>query len=95
MANVARTTNVNVLTLSEIESISGYPGNWKVKIKRSPRYVDEEKCTGCGLCTINCPVKTPNEFNEFGMKSAIYVPFPQAVPLVYRIDYDHCLYFQV
>ena len=95
MANVARTENINVLTLSEIESISGYPRNWKVKIKRNPRYVNEEKCTGCGLCTQNCPIKTPNEYNEyFDNKSAIYVPFPQAVPLVYKIDSAHCLYFQ-
>jgi heterodisulfide reductase subunit A-like polyferredoxin len=87
MVDVARHCNVELLTYSEIESVEGYVGNFKVKVKKKPRYVDVEKCTGCGECFNGCPVEIPNEFDEGqSTRHAIYTPFPQAVPLKATID---------
>ena len=69
-------------------------GNFKVKIKRNPRYVEEDKCTGCGVCRDKCPTKANNEFDEgLGIRKAIYTPFPQAVPNIPVIDKAHCTFF--
>lgn len=87
---------IKLLTYSEVEKVEGFIGNFKVTVKRKPRYVDESKCTGCGLCTQKCPIKkAPNEFEQ-GMtkRSAIYVPFPQAVPNIPVIDSSVCTYFK-
>ena len=73
--------------------VGGFVGNFEVTIKRRARYVKEDICTGCGLCTEKCPQKkVPNEFN-LGMdnRSAIYIPFAQAVPKVATIDPNHCM----
>ena len=95
MVEVARSPNVEILSYSEIVDIQGYVGNFNVKVRKKPRYVIEEKCVGCGVCTEKCPVKIPNEFDMgFGTRKAIYVPFPQAVPLKYTIDRENCLYFK-
>ena len=85
MVDVGRHPNVELLTYSELESIEGEQGNFKVTIKKKARYVDEN-CTGCGSCADVCPVEFPNEF-EMGLsnRNAIFVPFPQAVPLRYTI----------
>jgi len=92
MVDVGRHPNIRLLAYSELKEVSGKEGNFKVKILKKPRYVDETKCTGCGICTQHCPVETPNEFDEgLGVRKAVYVPFPQAVPLIYTIDKDHCL----
>lgn len=92
MIDVGAHPNINLMTYSEVEDIEGYVGNYKAKVKRKPRYVDEAKCTGCGLCTEACPVKDiPDEFNEeLSKRSAIYIPFPYAVPPVYTVDAEHC-----
>jgi len=67
-------------------------GNFRVKILRKPRFVDETKCTGCGVCADNCPAEVPNEFDEgLGMRKAIYMPFPQAVPRVMTVDKENCI----
>ncbi|MGA8849470.1 MAG: CoB--CoM heterodisulfide reductase iron-sulfur subunit A family protein [Dehalococcoidia bacterium] len=94
MTEVARHPYVRILTYSEVVEISGYVGNFRVKIKRKPRYVDEEKCIGCGICQEKCPRKVPSEF-DVGMRErkAIYTPFPQAVPNIPVIDTEHCAYF--
>ncbi len=64
----------------------------KLKFLRKPRYVDETKCTGCGICAQNCPAEAPNEFDEnMGVRKAIYMPFPQGVPRVMVIDKDNCI----
>ena len=84
--------NIRLLTYSEVKEVSGSAGNFIVKVLRKPRYVDEKKCTGCGICTEHCPVEVPNEFDEkLGMRKAVYMPFPQAVPRVVTVDKDDCL----
>lgn len=84
--------NIELITYSEITDIQGYIGNFQVKILKKPRFVKEDKCTGCGACTEVCPIHVPNEFN-FGYSSrrAIYTSFPQAVPLKYTIDEEACI----
>ena len=95
LVTVARHPNIRLLTNSEVTTVSGDAGNFKVTIKKHPRYVDEKKCVGCGECAIKCPSKVPSEFDlALTNRKAIYVPFPQAVPLVYSIDPDNCLYLQ-
>ena len=92
MVDCAQNEKIKIYSYSEVDSVSGFVGNFTVKIKRKVRFVDETKCTGCGLCTEKCPMKNvPNEFN-LGMdnRRAIYIPFAQAVPKVATIDPDHC-----
>ncbi len=94
MASVRSHENVEIMTYSEVVEVSGYVGNFKVKIKRKPRYVDEDKCTGCGVCQEKCPIKAPNDYDVgLGQRKVIYTPFPQAVPNVPVIDKDRCTYF--
>jgi len=84
--------NIRLLTYSEVKKVSGSAGDFTVKVLRKPRYVDEKKCTGCGICFEHCPVEVPNEFDEkLGMRKAIYMPFPQAVPRVVTVDKENCL----
>ncbi len=79
--------NINLLTYSEVREVSGSAGNFRVKIIKKPRYVDESKCTGCDECTKVCPVTLPNEFDRgLGKRKAIYRLFPQSVPNVFAID---------
>ncbi|MCS7119390.1 MAG: CoB--CoM heterodisulfide reductase iron-sulfur subunit A family protein [Archaeoglobaceae archaeon] len=94
MVAVARHPNIKLLTYSEVIEVTGSAGNFNVKILKKPRYVDEEKCIGCGICFNKCPSKVPDEFNlGMSQRRAIYVPFPQAVPLKATIDKEHCIYF--
>jgi heterodisulfide reductase subunit A-like polyferredoxin len=87
MVNVARHPNIDLLTYSEVAGIDGYVGNFKVQVRKKPRYIDVDKCTGCGECTKDCPVILEDEFNMGqGDRKAIYIPFPQAVPQKYTID---------
>lgn len=92
MVDAGRHPNIQLLTYSEVREASKTGGMFKVKIRQKPRYVDETKCTGCGVCTQHCPVEVLNEFDEgLGVRKAIYIPFPQAVPLIYTIDKENCL----
>ncbi len=85
---------IELMTYSEVEEVAGYIGNFKVKVRKKARYVDEDKCTGCGLCQEKCPVKADSEFEAgIGKRKAIYAPFPQAVPNIPVIDREHCVYF--
>ncbi|MGQ9743182.1 MAG: NAD(P)-binding protein [Candidatus Bathycorpusculaceae bacterium] len=87
MAEVARHPNIKLITYAEVESVSGYVGNYEVTILKKPRYVDEEKCTGCGECVKPCTVEMVNEFElGLGYRKAIFRPFPQAVPNVFTIE---------
>jgi len=93
MVDVALNPNIHLYTNSEIQEISGYPGNFKVKTFIKPRGVDIDRCTNCGRCTEKCPVTVESEFDErLGKRKAIYIPFPQAVPAIRTVDFDHCLY---
>ena len=95
LVEVGRHPDISLYSLSEITNIKGEPGNFTVTIKRYPRYVSEEKCTGCGLCEEKCPKKVPNEYEqELSERKAIYVLFPQAYPATRVIDKNSCIYFQ-
>ena len=92
MVDVAQNEKIRIFSYSEVEAIKGFVGNFNVTIKRKARFVKEDVCTGCGLCTEKCPQKkVPNDFN-LGMdyKRAIYIPFAQAVPKVATIDPNYC-----
>jgi len=92
MVDAGRHPNIRLLAYSEIREIKKDGDVFKVKIVRKPRYVDETKCTGCGQCALHCPVEVRSEFDEgLGVRRAIYVPFPQAVPLIYTIDKESCI----
>jgi len=94
MVNVAQHPNIELLSYSDVTGFSGYVGNFTARIRRRPRYVEEEKCNGCGLCTEKCPISVPSEFDcGLGKRKAIYRPFPQAVPNIPVIDREHCLFF--
>ncbi len=91
MVSVGQHENIELFTYSEVVEVDGFVGNFKVKIKKKPRYVNMEKCTGCGMCMEKCPTKVISEFEEkLTERKAIYTPFPQAVPNVPVIDADHC-----
>jgi heterodisulfide reductase subunit A-like polyferredoxin len=87
MVDTANHPNIHLLTYTEIVHIEGKAGEFKVTLRKKPRYVDAAKCTACADCVGQCPVTLPNEFDMgLGKRKAIYVPFPQAVPLKYTID---------
>jgi len=87
MTTVGQHPYIQLMSYSEVEDVSGYVGNFKVKIKRKARYVDEAKCTGCNECAKVCPVELISEFEEgLSKRKAIYIPFPQAVPNKAAID---------
>jgi heterodisulfide reductase subunit A len=91
MVEVSKHPKIKLLTYSEVQEISGYVGNFKVKILKKPTYVDPDKCTLCDECTKVCPVVVPNEF-DIGLtgRRAIYIPFPQAIPATYTLDIKSC-----
>jgi len=95
MVEVAQHPNITLYTYSEVESVEGFVGNFKVKIRKKARDLDENLCTGCGLCTTKCPQKKiPSEFEQgLGFRTAIYTPFPQAVPNKPVIDRHNCTYY--
>ncbi len=95
MVEVAQHPNITLYTYAELESLEGFIGNFKARIRRKSKSLDEKLCTGCGLCTTKCPTKKiPSEFNEgLGKRTAIYVPFPQAVPNKPVIDRVNCTYY--
>jgi len=98
MVETSRHPNIELLTYSEVVGLEGTAGNFKAKILKKPRYVSEEKCTGCGNCIEKCPTKKlniPNEFDHgMGSRKAIYIPFEQASPLCATIDTENCLHFK-
>jgi heterodisulfide reductase subunit A len=94
MVEVGQHPKIKLMTYSEIDEISGFIGNFKVKIKNKAAYVDWTRCNGCGLCTEQCPKKVPSEFDQkLGNRKAIFSPFPQAIPNKVVIDKNNCIYF--
>ena len=92
LSEVARHPKIHIITLSEVQSIKGKVGNFKVSIIKKARYVHEDKCSGCGSCVNECPVELPNSFDQdIGFRKAIYIPFPQATPYVCAVDIDSCI----
>lgn len=93
LVECGRHLNINLLTLSDLVSLDGEPGRFKAVVRQRPRYVDPAKCIACGLCAEKCPKKVSNDFNmEIGQRKAAYLSYPQAVPLKYAIDPEHCIW---
>ena len=87
LVECGRHLNIELLTLSEIEAISGDPGNFKIKVRQNPRFVDPAKCTACGECTKVCPIDVPNQFDEeLRARKAAYKLYPQAMPGAFAIE---------
>jgi heterodisulfide reductase subunit A len=99
MTSVGSHPNITLWTYSEVVDLDGYVGNYKAKVKRKPRYVNEELCIGCLDCIDKCvfkEAKVDNEFDEgMGKRRPVYIPFPQAVPLKVTIDPESCLKLKV
>jgi heterodisulfide reductase subunit A len=92
MVQVSRHPLIELMTYSEVAEVSGYVGNFTVRITRKPRYVKVEDCTACGDCATACPSPVSNEFDMgLSTRKAIYIPFPQAVPSTYTLDAERCL----
>ena len=92
LVECGRHLNINLITNAEVKGIEGEAGDFLVTIAKKPRYIDVEKCTGCGECAKHCPVRAIDQFNQgLGRRSAVYVPFPQAVPRAFVIDKDKCI----
>ncbi len=91
MVEVSKHPKIKLMTYSEVQEVSGYVGNFKVKILKKPTYVDPDKCNLCDECTKVCPIVVPNEF-DIGLtgRRAIYIPFPQAIPASYTLDIKSC-----
>jgi heterodisulfide reductase subunit A len=87
-----RHPNITILTNADITGLCGETGNFEVKIRRNSRYIIEDKCNGCGICAQKCPIEAVDMFNEgLANRSAVYVEYPQAVPLKYKIDREKCI----
>ncbi len=92
MVETSRHENIDLLTYSEVKEVKGNAGGFEVTIWKRTKYVDPGECTGCGDCEEACPVEVPNEFDEsLSSRKAIYVEYPQSVPLTYTIDYENCV----
>jgi len=92
MVELSRHPNIELITYADVNSLEGKPGDFKVNIWRKSKYVDPDKCTGCDDCAEVCPIEVVNPFDEkLSTRKAIYIEFPQAVPIVYTIDYENCI----
>ncbi len=95
MVDMKKEPNIELLSYSDVVNVEGYVGNFTARVRKNPRYVDAEKCIGCGICSDVCPVNVVDGFNQGMMhRKAIHIPFPQAVPNAYLIDKVNCLHFQ-
>ncbi|MBI5484977.1 MAG: CoB--CoM heterodisulfide reductase iron-sulfur subunit A family protein [Deltaproteobacteria bacterium] len=91
----SRHPNITILTYTEVDTVKGKPGNFKVSLIRKPRYVIESKCTGCNICAEYCPVKVPDQYNQnLSNNKAVHIYFSQALPLIPYIDPKTCLYLK-
>jgi heterodisulfide reductase subunit A len=95
MSDVGHHPFIELLAYSEVEEVSGSIGNFKVKVRKKARHIDESKCIGCNVCEEKCPWKTDSEF-EMGLakRKAVYIPFAQAIPHLAVVDPDLCAYIK-
>lgn len=90
----SRHPNIEILTYTEVDRVDGQAGNFTITLHRKPRYVNEDRCTGCTVCSEYCPVQTPDPFNQgISASQAIHIYFAQAIPLKPYID-ERCLYLK-
>ena len=96
MVEAAQSEKINIISYAELEKVTGYVGNFTATIRKRARYIDETKCTGCGVCTEKCPSrKGLNAFNMgLNTRGAVYIPFAQAIPNVAVIDSTNCIHFR-
>ena len=95
MNECASHSNIELLTYSEVKEVMGSAGDFNVKILKKARYIDEDKCVGCGVCVEKCPSKVPNKYNEnLDERKAVFFAIPQSVPPIATIDKDNCLMLQ-
>ena len=96
MVEAAQSEKINIISYAELEKVTGYVGNFTATIRKKARYIDETKCTGCGVCTEKCPSrKGLNAFNMgLNIRGAVYIPFAQAIPNVAVIDSANCIHFR-
>ena len=93
LVQVAGHPDIEILTNCRLKDLEGVPGAFSARVERRPRYINLQKCIACGQCAEKCPKKVPDAFNgELGMRKAAFLTFPQAVPLKYALDPEHCLY---
>jgi len=93
MVAAAQHLNIKIIALASVEAVEGFPGNYRVLVRKKPRFVNDN-CKACGECEKVCPVKVPSEFDVgLVMRKAIYKPFQQAIPKTYLIDSENCLHF--
>ena len=93
LVQVAGHANIEIVTNCRMHRLHGEPGNFSATVEIQPRYVDSEKCIACGQCAEKCPSKVPDPFNgELAPRKAAFLTFPQAVPLAYALDAEHCFY---
>jgi heterodisulfide reductase subunit A len=98
MTAVRAHPNITLWTLSEVAQVDGFVGNYKVTVRRKPRYIIEDLCVGCLECVEACVYKAPKFADEFnvglGKRKPVYIPFPQAVPQLVLIDPETCIEFK-
>ncbi len=95
LAKLANHPNIEILAYSDVLDVNGEAGRFQLTLKKKARAVNAERCVACNICAEKCPVKVSDPFNlDLNQRKAIYIPYPQAVPLVYTIDKDHCRYFK-
>ncbi|MHA1481643.1 MAG: FAD-dependent oxidoreductase, partial [Candidatus Thorarchaeota archaeon] len=91
LSEVSRHPNIELLTYSEVEEVSGEAGDFRVRVRKKARKVND-KCSGCGDCVPHCPIEVKNEFDQnLAVRKAIYIGFPQNTPLIYTIDSESCI----
>jgi len=98
MTSVKNHPNIEIITFAEVSEVSGFVGNFHIKVKKRPRYVIEDECIGCYACVEQCVYKVPKFLSEFdegiGLRKPVYIPFPQAVPNYAVIDPETCIEFK-